>query len=99
MAAKPLQIHPAALEELQSAVAWYLDRSEVAAAKFVAAVDRAIASVTESPSRWPRGDHDARKFVVRRFPFAIIYRETKQSLQILAIAHGHRKPGYWKGRL
>jgi plasmid stabilization system protein ParE len=99
MADKPLVIHPAALEELQSAVTWYLGRSEVAAAKFVASVDRAIDAVIESPSRWPLGESSTRKFVLRRFPFAIIYRETMDSLQILAVAHGNRKPGYWKKRL
>jgi len=99
MADKPLVIHPAALQELRSAVDWYLSRSGVAAEKFVEAVDRAIDLVNEAPSRWPLGDHATRKFAVRRFPFAIIYRETKDSIQILAVAHGHRKPGYWKGRL
>jgi plasmid stabilization system protein ParE len=99
MADKRLVIHPVAFEELQSALSWYLVRSEVAAAKFIASVDRAIEAVTESPLRWPSGDHGTRKFVLRRFPFAIIYRETKDSLQILAVAHGHRRPGYWKGRL
>ena len=24
---------------------------------------------------------------------------SKQSIQIIAIAHGHRRPGYWKNRL
>ena len=99
MADRSLVIHPAALEELQSALRWYLRRSEVATAKFVASVDRAIEAVTGSPSRWPIGDHGTRKFIVRRFPFAIIYRETEDSVQILAVAHGHRRPGYWKGRL
>jgi predicted Zn-dependent peptidase len=40
MGAKPLEIHPAELSDLKSALAWYLDRSESAAAKFVDEVDR-----------------------------------------------------------
>jgi hypothetical protein len=42
MAGKRLDIHPAALAELKSAVKWYLERSEPAALEFVAEVDRAI---------------------------------------------------------
>lgn len=42
MAAKLLEIHPAALEELKSAVAWYQERSESAALKFVSEVDQAF---------------------------------------------------------
>jgi plasmid stabilization system protein ParE len=99
MAAKQLQIHPAALAELKSALAWYLERSETAALKFVAQLDRAIDRVIESPGRWPKGEHTTRKFILQRFPFAIIYREKEAAIQVLAIAHGHRRPGYWKERL
>jgi hypothetical protein len=42
MASKPLEIHPAALAELQSALRWYLQRSRIAAANFLAELDGAI---------------------------------------------------------
>ena len=41
MPAKRIEIHPAALAELKSAVEWYLERSEPASKEFVAEVDRA----------------------------------------------------------
>jgi plasmid stabilization system protein ParE len=87
------------LEEFKSAVIWYLDRSEEAATAFVADVDRAIGLVMESPTRWPPGERNTRKFVLQRFPFAVIYRERPSGVQVLAVAHGHRQPGYWKNRL
>jgi toxin ParE1/3/4 len=99
MTGKRIEIHPAALSELKSAVKWYLERSEPAAQEFVAEVDRAIGLVMESPRRWPVGEHNTRRFVLRRFPFAITYRERDSGLQILAFAHGNRRPGYWKDRL
>ncbi len=99
MAAKPLEIHPSALFDLKSAVDWYLERSETAAAKFADEVDRAVGLIIESPARWPSGEHGTRSFVLSRFPFAIVYREKQNAIQILAIAHGHRNPEYWKGRL
>ena len=30
---------------------------------------------------------------------AVIYHERKSVVRILAIAHGHRQPGYWKERV
>jgi plasmid stabilization system protein ParE len=99
MGVKPLDIHPAALEELKSALVWYLERSESAAGNLAVEVDRGIDLVVASPRRWPIGEHATRKFVLERFPFAIIYRETEMTIQVLAIAHGHRRPGYWKERL
>jgi len=99
MPVKPLEIHPSALEELKSALRWYQERSQSAAVGFAAEVDRAMDMVLAAPQRWPIGEHGSRKFVLRRFPFAIIYRERPDAVQILAIAHGHRRPGYWKARL
>jgi toxin ParE1/3/4 len=99
MAAKPLQIHPAALAELKSAVAWYQERSHTAALNFVAELDRAIDLVIASPTRWPGGEYGTRKFVLQRYPFAVVYREKETVVQVLAIAHGRRKPGYWNERL
>ncbi len=48
MAAKPLEIHPSALFDLKSAVDWYLERSETAAAKFADEVDRAVGLIIAS---------------------------------------------------
>ena len=99
MAAKALEIHPPALSDLKLSLGWYLERSEKAAVEFTVEVDRAVARIVESPARWPSGEHGTRKFVLSRFPIAIVYREQETMVQILAIAHGHRNPEYWKGRL
>lgn len=99
MAAKPLDIHPSALAEFKSSVTWYLQRNQTAARKFAAAVDDALNLVAESPSRWPRGEYGTRKIILTRFPFAIVYREKQDAIQILAIAYGHRRPEYWRDRL
>jgi plasmid stabilization system protein ParE len=80
-------------------VEWYLERNEIAAVEFIAEVDRAIDRVVSAPKRWPSGDNATRKFVLPRFPFAIFYRERDYGVQILAVAHGRRRPGYWKDRL
>jgi len=99
MAAKSLDIHPSALAELKSSISWYLEQNEATADKFVEEIDRAIDLVLASPHRWPTSDLDTRKFVLRRFPYAVIYHERKSVVRILAIAHGHRRPGYWKDRV
>lgn len=99
MDVKLVQIHPVALTELKSALAWYLDRSETAAVRFVAELDRAIDLIAEAPKRWPAGEYSTRRFVLARFPFAVIYREKGTGVEVLAIAHGHRRPSYWKERL
>jgi toxin ParE1/3/4 len=99
MAAKLLEIHPAALEETKSAVYWYYERSEPAAHNFAAELDRAVELILQAPDRWPQGDLGTRRFVLQRFPYVIVYRERETDVQILAVAHGNRRPLYWKERL
>ena len=92
-------IHPAAAEEAVEAERWYRARSARAAADFVEEVNRAIDIIRTAPHRGPAGLHNTRKFLLRKFPFALVYRELPSAIQLLAIAHGRRRPGYWKGRL
>jgi toxin ParE1/3/4 len=98
MANKEVEFHEAAGEEFEAAFDWYLKRSASAAARFTSELGRAITSIAEAPQRWPAGIHGTRKFLLRRFPFAVVYRELPSIIQVLAIAHGHRRPGYWKQR-
>jgi plasmid stabilization system protein ParE len=52
----------------------------------------------ESPRRWLliRG---ARRVLVGSYPYAIIYREiSDEEIEIVAVAHLKRRPGYWAQR-
>ena len=99
MAPEPIEIHGDALAELKSALGWYLERSESAADGFLAETDRAIGLIAGAPARWPSGERGTKKFVLARFPYAVIYWEKLMTIQILAFAHGHRRPRYWEDRL
>ena len=92
-------IHPAAVEEAEKAARWYRERSASAAAQFVEEVNHAIDRILAAPQRWPAGPYGTRKLLLRRFPYAVVYRELRSVIQILAVAHGHRRPGYWKTRI
>jgi len=98
MASKKIEFHEEAALEYEAALEWYLERSHLAASKFVDALNHAIDVIVEAPHRWPAGSHGTRRFLLQRFPFAIVYRELPAAIQVLAIAHARRKPGYWKQR-
>ena len=36
---------------------------------------------------------------MQRFPFNVLYREAGNTVQVLAVAHHRRRPGYWLGRV
>jgi plasmid stabilization system protein ParE len=91
--------HPAALAEAESAVEWYRQRSERAAAGFLDELDRAIEQISSSPNRFPIFEFGTRRSLLRRFPYFVVFRETASQLEVVAVAHGHRRPGYWRDRI
>jgi len=34
-----------------------------------------------------------------RFPYAVVYRDQPERIEIVAVAHAARRPGYWQNRL
>lgn len=88
-----------ALEEAEAAARWYAERSAAAAAAFSDEIDEAESAIVRLPDAWPRFDHNTRRYLLRRFPFSVIYRVEPRRVLILAVAHGRRRPGYWRSRL
>ena len=93
------RFHEEASAEYDAAFEWYLERSPDAALKFDIEVDRALAQIVQFPQRWAAGSHSTRRFLLRQFPFLLIYRVQPTGVQIVAVAHTSRRPGYWKPRL
>ena len=87
-----------AIEESREAFTWYRIRNPRAAAQFLFELDQAIESIAALPDAWPPYLDNTRRKLLRRFPFALVYRVKDEHLQVLAVAHQHRRPGYWVGR-
>jgi plasmid stabilization system protein ParE len=90
--------HPEALEEAEAATRWYRERSPRAAQRFVEEIDEAIARVLAAPQCWPADARGFRQIKLPCFPFSIVYRERRDAIQIVAIAHHRHRPTYWKQR-
>jgi toxin ParE1/3/4 len=99
MASVRVGLHPEAVAEAQIAREWYEARSPAAGHLFLAELDRAIESIAEAPRRWAKYRFGTRRYLMRRFPFGVIYRISERDVEILAIAHGRRRPGYWRERV
>jgi plasmid stabilization system protein ParE len=98
MARRPAEFLPPAAEELAAAADWYRAHNPEAAEAFVRAIERAVRAVTDAPQRYPAYRLGTRRYILRRFPFAIVFRELADRVQIVAVAHASRRPGYWRGR-
>jgi plasmid stabilization system protein ParE len=93
-----LELLPAARSDPEEAAAWYSERSERAAARFVLALDDAPAAILAAPERWGLVDDLHRVKVVQRFPYHVVYRLDGARIVVVAVAHGAREPGFWSGR-
>jgi toxin ParE1/3/4 len=99
MNARRIEYHEGASADVVSAVTWYRRRSPKAALDFIEELRRAADVIREAPERWPTGKNRTRRFLLWRFPFAIIYSERESVITIWAVAHGSRRPDYWAHRL
>lgn len=98
MAPRNVRFHPQAEQEVQRAFRWYNERSPAAAQGFLADLDHAVLRVTEAPTRWPCYQGPARRYIFQQFPFSLIYRITDDAIDVIAVAHHRRRPGYWSDR-
>jgi plasmid stabilization system protein ParE len=88
-----------AIAEAEAATRWYAERSGSAASGFADEIDAAIAAIESTPDAWPPYDHGTRHYLLRRYPFSVVYRVEAARSLVVAVAHGRRRPGYWAIRL
>jgi len=94
-----VRFHPAAAEEAEAAYDWYAARSPAAAFGFRDELRHAVEAVAENPRTWPRHGTRARRYIFPRFPFSLVYVRRDDEVEVVAVAHGRRRPGYWRSRI
>lgn len=98
MGSTPVVLHEEAIAEARAAREWYEARSTSAAQAFFAELDYAIEEIAELPEVWPTYIEGTRRYLLRRFPFSVVYRKHPSGIQVIAVAHNRRRAGYWKSR-
>lgn len=98
-----LRIDPSAEAELREDAAWYEEQRSGLGSEFLAAVDAGIQQIRRDPYRFARiesvpDEENVRRLQLNRFPYIIIYEVISSEVCILAVAHAHRRPGYWRDR-
>jgi plasmid stabilization system protein ParE len=94
----PVELLPAAEAEARGAYARYEQWSHSTATRFLFEFDRAISLIQEAPERWPQHVHGSRRYILRRFPFSVVYRVGDRSITVVAVSHQRKRPGYWRRR-
>ena len=85
--------------EFDAAIDYYYSQANIAVATdFRNEVERVINLLCKHTKIGIRVRHGARRLILTGYPFDLIYRETQDSIIIVALAHQRRRPGYWVGR-
>jgi len=95
---RPAIFHDLAEKELNEAAAYYASARPGLGDAFVSEVQRAVEALATSPFAGTAVEKDVRWWLVRRFPYSVLYRVRDDHTRILAIAHQKRRPFYWRGR-
>ena len=85
--------------ELWDAVAYYEDKAAGLGLDFEAEIERSIQIVSKSPKCWPVRKDNTRRFLIRRFPYLVVYTYHNKHIWIIALAHCRRHPEYWVNRV
>ncbi|MFI8744383.1 type II toxin-antitoxin system RelE/ParE family toxin [Pseudomonas sp. NPDC077186] len=92
--------HPAAEAEFLESVGYYESKVPGLGGALITEFEALAALVGESPKAWQiELEPDIRRVPLKRFPLSIVYRESPDGFQVLAVAHERRRPQYWLGRL
>lgn len=92
-------VHQEADEEIKAAAIYYESLQPGLGEAFLQELTEGFAQVQKNPLAWEIFDDPIRRYLLRRFPYGIVYRLAPDQILILAVMHLRRKPGYWQERV
>lgn len=99
----PYVIRSQAEDEITEAVVYYEGQRAGLGTEFFTAVREAMHRAIETPDACApvRGASalPVRFVVVRRFPYRVVFLREPDLILFLAVAHAHRRQGYWRDRI
>ncbi|MBU2622989.1 MAG: type II toxin-antitoxin system RelE/ParE family toxin [Proteobacteria bacterium] len=90
---------PDAKAEFLAAVQYYESCQSGLGRRFKLIVQSALQKVAETPFQYRLIHKPFRRYLLPKFPYAIIFSIEPDHIRIIAVAHTKRKPGYWQRRI
>ena len=85
--------------ELDSAILYYEQQETGLGIRFFTEVRNTIDRIVAFSNAWYPISQNTRRCRTKVFPYGIIYQIREDHILIIAVAHLHRKPEYWKKRV
>jgi len=90
---------PEARLEFEEAVHYYDEQLKGLGGRYRAEVRSALHRIRTWPLSCPAERGDIRRLILPRFPYKLLYSVESDHVYVIAVAHQHREPNYWVGRI
>jgi plasmid stabilization system protein ParE len=90
-----LIIRPEAELDIQDGFEWYEAQLSGLGSEFIRAVDNCLSGIGRNPQSHPIVYKKARRALVRRFPYGVLYVFEQEFVAVVACFHSKRDPKYW----
>jgi plasmid stabilization system protein ParE len=90
---------PEARNDISEAYLWYEEQSLGLGLDFLRCVEASFLSIQRNPLIYQIAHENYRRSLVRRFPYAIFFEQTKNQIVIYAVFHCSQDPEKWHKRL
>ena len=93
-----VNIQPAALVDIDSAAAEYENKQPGLGIEFILEFDATIERIASYPRSYSIQYRDARRALLRRFPYAVYFIFSGNNAEVFAVLHQHQEPSAWQSR-
>ena len=90
---------PPAQAELLEGISYYSAIRAELGLRFEQAVADAVRGAVAHPERGAPRSKNTRRWLVKGFPFGVIYRANEAEVLVVALAHQRKRPEYWVQRV
>jgi toxin ParE1/3/4 len=87
-----IEFLPPADKELHDAVNYYNDQLMGLGDQFFTEFETGLSLISKFPHYWEKVGANTRRFILKRFPYLILFIQEKDRIIITAVAHQHRHP-------
>jgi len=94
-----LTVRTEAEADIAKAFDWYEEQVLDLGSDFLLCLDAVLNEIRRNPLLYPQIHREARRALVRRFPYQILYVYDDETITVIAVFHAKRNPKIWKKRL
>ena len=82
--------------ELNTAIDYYNNQMPGLGFEFAIEFKESLIKLKNFPNAWPVFSNSTRRFLIRKFPYGILYQNRQKEILILAIMHLKQNPKNWE---